>query len=352
MMAPGEGDALLRYSPLFVPDAQAAIERAHSEGLTVSISGVELQSSGSGDRRTLTPESFVIEGTVPSTWGFVAYADPTLPTVIYSDAGGFAIVPAGEPIPATIDELVLLSEDPDGVLQGAYNTTYAWPDGTIEPIEFSTARRKDHSRSESSGATVAPISPVPASSGCSRGSNVGRTGRYNYSAVDGGHRVCGGSTPFGGAIFSCVLRGRVPDGVAEHLGRRVGRPVVRLADRDDRRFSRRTVPVAARRCEPDRHTPRGRVLVLRDGPTGDGLDARGRLDDPNGVRDRRRGRCRRSPGGDPRSSRSARSVPARSPVQRPLRQRQRQRQLSASRDGRGRRSPPRPPLHRRTSAGG
>ena len=79
MMAPGEGDALLRYSPLFVPDAQAAIERARSEGLTVSISGVELQTSGSGDRRTMTPESFVVEGTVPSTWGFTTYADPDDP---------------------------------------------------------------------------------------------------------------------------------------------------------------------------------------------------------------------------------------------------------------------------------
>ena len=118
MMAPGEGDALLRYSPLFLPEAQAAIERAHSEGLSVSISGVELQTSGSGDRRTLTPESFVVDGTVPSTWGFVMVADPTLPTVVYSTDGRFAIVPAGEQVPATIDEVELV-EDPDGVLQGA-----------------------------------------------------------------------------------------------------------------------------------------------------------------------------------------------------------------------------------------
>ncbi len=79
MMAPGEGDALLRYSPLFVPDAQAAIERARADGLTVSISGVELQTSGSGDRRTTTPESFVVEGTVPSTWGFVDVRRPDDP---------------------------------------------------------------------------------------------------------------------------------------------------------------------------------------------------------------------------------------------------------------------------------
>ena len=138
-MAPGEGDALLRYSPLFLPGADAAVERGRAEGLTVSISGVELETSGSGDRRTLTPESFVVEGTVPSTWGFVTFADPTLPTVIYTDDGRFAIVPAGEPIPATIDEVELLSEDPDGVLQDRSNTTYALPDGTIQPIEFPTS---------------------------------------------------------------------------------------------------------------------------------------------------------------------------------------------------------------------
>ena len=133
MMAPGEGDALLRYSPLFVPDAQAAIERARSEGLTVSISGVELQTSGSGDRRTLTPESFVVEGTVPSTWGFTTYADPTIPTIVYAMDGRYAVVPAGEQVPATIDEVELVTDFPGPSIT---NQTYEMPDGTIQPLVF------------------------------------------------------------------------------------------------------------------------------------------------------------------------------------------------------------------------
>ena len=64
-MAPGEGDALLRYSPLFLPNATAAIERGRADGLTVSISDVEFETSGSGDHPTLTPVSFVVDGTVP-----------------------------------------------------------------------------------------------------------------------------------------------------------------------------------------------------------------------------------------------------------------------------------------------
>ena len=170
MMAPGEGDALLRYSPLFVPDAQAAIERARSEGLTVSISGVELQTSGSGDRRTMTPESFVVEGTVPSTWGFATYADPTIPTIVYSMDGRYAVVPAGEQVPATIDEVELVTDFPGPSIT---NQTYEMPDGTIRRSSSRRASRKDHSRSESSAATVAPSSPVPGSRRCSPGSARG-----------------------------------------------------------------------------------------------------------------------------------------------------------------------------------
>ncbi len=211
-MAPGEGDALLRYSSLFVPEAQAAIEQARAEGLNVSISGVELQTSGTGDRRTMTPEAFVVDGTVPSTWGFVMYADPTVPTVIFTDDRGFAIVPAGEPIPATIAEVVLVSEDPDGVLQGAYNTTYARPDGTIEPIEFSTdaseapqpfrVARRDGC-TELTGPGIERLFPGIDQRAAQAGSN--------YSVIEGGHRVCEGPTPFGGAIFSLFFAAGFPN---------------------------------------------------------------------------------------------------------------------------------------------
>ena len=132
-MAPGEGDALLRYSPLFLPGATAAIERGRADGLTVSISGVEFETSGSGDRQTLTPVSFVVDGTVPSTWGSGMVADPTLPTIVYAMDGRYAVVPAGEQVPATIDELELVSDFPGPSLT---NQTYEMPDGTIVPLEF------------------------------------------------------------------------------------------------------------------------------------------------------------------------------------------------------------------------
>ena len=92
-MAPGEGDALLRYSPLFLPSATAAIERGRADGLTVSISDVEFETSGSGDHQTLTPVSFVVAGTVPWTWGSGMVADPTLPTIVYAMDGRYGVVP-------------------------------------------------------------------------------------------------------------------------------------------------------------------------------------------------------------------------------------------------------------------
>ena len=309
MMAPGEGDALLRYSPLFVPDAQAAIEQARSEGLTVSISGVELQTSGSGDRRTLTPESFVVEGTVPSTWGVVMYADPTLPTIVYAIDGRYAVVPAGEQVPATIDELELVTEFPVPSRSRTRRTSCR-----TERSSRSSSRRasrKDHSRSESSGATVAPISPVPASSSCSRGSaRWAAQASTNYSDVDGGHRLCDGPTPFGGSIFSVLFVLGFPTelpsiSVVESDGQWYVSPIGTMGASLVER-----VPIGARRREPDRHAHRP-VLLRGHGPPGDGFDARGR------VRRSRRsatavagGRRRRSRGRDPRSAGQRDPAPA------------------------------------------
>jgi hypothetical protein len=208
MMAPGEGDALLRYSPLFVPDAQAAIERARAEGLTVSISGLDLQTAGDGDRRTLTPESFVVEGTVPSTWGFVTYADPTIPTVVYSMDGRYAVVPAGEQVPATIDELELVTDHPGPSIT---NQTYELPDGTIQPIEFPTSAPEGpqsfrvERRDGCTDLTGPGIDKLLPGLG-----NWAARASSNYSVVDGAHRVCDGPTPVIGAMFSLFFVGGFP----------------------------------------------------------------------------------------------------------------------------------------------
>lgn len=205
-MAPGEGDALLRYSPLFIPQAEAAIEGGRADGLTVSISGLEFETSRSGARRTLVPVTFVVEGTVPATWGGSMIADPTIPTVIYAE-DGFAIVPPGQPVPATVDELVLLSDDPDGVLQGGvYNTTYALPDGTIQPIEFPTAEPDPPQpfRIERRDACTELTGPGIEKMFVGIGTWAADAGT-DYSEIDGGHRICGGSNLFGGSIFSLLL---------------------------------------------------------------------------------------------------------------------------------------------------
>ncbi len=133
---------------------------------------------------------------------------------------------------------------------------------------------------------------------CSPGSARGpRRRAAPRSEVEGGHRFWRV-----GAVRRLdrpAVRFRSPDGVAEHLGRGVGRPVVRLADRDRRCGGRRHVPVRARRRQPDRHAL-GPVAVPGDGSPDDGLDARRRRDGPTGVRSgrdgrRRRGRRRSSP---------------------------------------------------------
>ena len=232
-MAPGEGDALLRYSPLFLPEcAQAAIERARADGLTVSISDVEFETSGSGDRRTLTPVSFVVDGTVPSTWGSGMVADPTIPTIVYAMDGRYAVVPAGEQVPATIDELELVTDFPGPSLT---NQTYEMPDGTIAPLEFPSdesegpqpfrVERRDGC-TDLTGPGIEKLLP-----------GIGTWARRRappYSEIDGGHRVCDGSELRSVARSSCCSVPGLPTELPSIGGRGVGRPVVRVADRDRR----------------------------------------------------------------------------------------------------------------------
>jgi hypothetical protein len=212
MMAPGEGDALLRYSPLFVPHADAVVESSRAEGLSLSISGVEFQASESEGRATLTPVSFVVEGTVPSTWGSAPNADPTIPTIVYARDGRYAVVPAGEQVPATIDEVELVTEFPGPTFT---NQTYELPDGTIVPLEFPTSEpdvpqrfrfeRRDGC-TELTGPGIDSLFP---------GIGLWATAGAGYTEVEGGHRVCGRPDLFGGSVlpllFGFSLPTKLPD---------------------------------------------------------------------------------------------------------------------------------------------
>jgi hypothetical protein len=59
---PDEFDALQRYAPSFLPDAQAELDRALAEaGVEVSIADPEYSVSGSGDTRSLTIDHFRVD---------------------------------------------------------------------------------------------------------------------------------------------------------------------------------------------------------------------------------------------------------------------------------------------------
>jgi hypothetical protein len=147
--APGEGDALARYASLWLP---AAIEWATGEvaaGLDVRLTSVDYDVSGSGDRRRVEATSFVLAGTVPAGWRSdtgLPPRDPTLPTLIATaDGTQYAIVPAGEPVPETLDGLELTSFD----VPYTEPSNYTWEraDGRIEPLPEAPA--------------VAPTAPMP-----------------------------------------------------------------------------------------------------------------------------------------------------------------------------------------------
>jgi hypothetical protein len=154
----------------------------------------------------LTPVSFVVEGTVPSTWGSAVVADPTIPTVIYARDGRYAVVPAGEQVPATIDEVELSTEFPGPTFT---NQTYERQDGTIVPLEFPTSEpepsqpfrieRRDGC-TDLTGPAIDTVFPDYF------GTFAAETGG-TYSAVEGGHRICGAPNVWFGSVFALFVSG-------------------------------------------------------------------------------------------------------------------------------------------------
>ncbi|MCU1360832.1 MAG: hypothetical protein JWN99_2121 [Ilumatobacteraceae bacterium] len=131
--APGEGDALARYASLWLPTATDWGNRAHTSGYDLHVSGLTYATTGDGDRRTLQPTAFVIEGTVPASTGVTL--DPTLPTAISLDSGqGWVMIPAGRSLPATIDGLTVVS-GPD---TNDYNFSTADVQGKVAQVPFAS----------------------------------------------------------------------------------------------------------------------------------------------------------------------------------------------------------------------
>jgi len=94
--APGEGDALARYAPLWLDGAHEDLEAERAEGWEIALSDVVFDGGVVDGRSTLTPTSFRISGTVPADW----YVGSQLEVV----DGEVAVVERGgdEPIPVEV----------------------------------------------------------------------------------------------------------------------------------------------------------------------------------------------------------------------------------------------------------
>lgn len=76
---PNEAEALQRYAPLFLPDAEAAIDEMLAEaGLSVTIEDVQYDVETDGDQATLLPTSFALRAAVEGEEANVRFADGCL----------------------------------------------------------------------------------------------------------------------------------------------------------------------------------------------------------------------------------------------------------------------------------
>ena len=202
--APGE-DAMAWLAQSWIANAEAAITRGRAAGWTVTVSALTYETIGGGSHLTLNPTTFKLQGTVPDGFDRASgsYADPSLPTVVYSSDGtGHALLPAGSPVPKTTADLTFTTGSPP--VTGGYNTTSAMPDGTIAPILFPP---------RSTGAPR-PFT-IERADGCTTylGDGVNNVLGFGSSPlakpVDGGFKLCGAS-PFGG-LSVVLLAGGLAD---------------------------------------------------------------------------------------------------------------------------------------------
>jgi hypothetical protein len=204
--APGE-DAMAWLAQSWIDDAQSAIDRGRADGWSVEVSGLTYETIGTADHLTLRPLTFKVEGTTPAGYNQDAFsnADPAQETVVMAfDGSGFAVVPPGQQVPATIDALTFSDVFPSD--DGRYNFTNANEDGTITPLVFPT---------DPTGGPQ-PFT-VERADGCSTftgsmatsmfGSDPGPT----VTPVDGGYKWCG----TGNGLFGVL--GVVYGGSAELL---------------------------------------------------------------------------------------------------------------------------------------
>jgi hypothetical protein len=146
--APGEGDAMLRYAPLWVPAMQALFDESAAMGASTSVmSGLTVAVDGDGERRTVEPTGYTFDGTIdPAIFSSSGpLFEPSWPTLVdltvYTAASEpeerYVLLPAGTPVPATVAELAgydVLTQYPDDLIAtsgGNYNFSYDMGDGAL-----------------------------------------------------------------------------------------------------------------------------------------------------------------------------------------------------------------------------
>jgi hypothetical protein len=199
--APGE-DAMAWLAQAWIADAQSAIDRGRADGWSVQVSGLSYETIGIGDRLTLRPLTFKVSGTTPAGYNqdSSSSVDPAQETVVMAyDRSGYALVPAGQQVPATIDGLTFSNVFPSD--DGYYNMTSANADGTVTPLVFPT---------EPTGGPQ-PFA-IERADGCSTltgsvaQSMFGSTTNPRVTPIEGGYQVCGNDND-GFGILGLVIGG-------------------------------------------------------------------------------------------------------------------------------------------------
>ena len=195
--APGE-DAMAWLAQAWIADAQAAVDRGRADGWSVAVSGLTYETIGSGERLTLRPTTFKVEGTTPAGFNRDSSgggADPSLSTVVMSP-DGFAVVPPGQ-VPATTAGLTFSTDFPTSDVN--YNFTNTNPDGTIAPLVFPTdptGGPRSFTIDRADDCTTVTGSLAESTFGSNPGSGA--------TAVDGGYRVCGAGNQLLGGVLMLI----------------------------------------------------------------------------------------------------------------------------------------------------
>ncbi len=135
--APGEADALARYSSLWLPDVMTDVAELSASGVSITADDMTFIVTGDGNRRRVEPLTYSVSGTLAAADpddGFPVY-DPTAPTLVYTENGsGFYLLDPGVALPTDFDDLDVTNEFPPEFEDGSqsYNTATLYPDGSAE----------------------------------------------------------------------------------------------------------------------------------------------------------------------------------------------------------------------------